>query len=130
MENIPERPRRIKRGVAGDLVVILIVILVGTAGFGLGRLSVQDVQEGEIKIINPSQAASAATPLETSSDEVVPGTIVPGGQFVASKSGTKYHFPWCPGAAQIAEKNKIWFANEEEARAAGYTPAANCKGLK
>jgi hypothetical protein len=53
-----------------------------------------------------------------------------GGQVVASKNGTKYHYPWCAGAKQIAEKNKISFPSIEAARAAGYTPAANCKGLE
>lgn len=49
---------------------------------------------------------------------------------VASKSGTKYHYPWCAGAKQISEKNLITFNSIEEARAKGYTPALNCKGLK
>ncbi len=53
-----------------------------------------------------------------------------GGQVVASRSGKKYHFPWCPGAETISEKNKIWFADEKEARRRGYTPAGNCKGLE
>lgn len=49
---------------------------------------------------------------------------------VASKNGTKYHYPWCSGAKQISDKNKITFKSIEEARKAGYTPASNCKGLK
>lgn len=49
---------------------------------------------------------------------------------VASKNGTKYHYPWCAGAKQIADKNKITFNSFAEARASGYTPASNCKGLK
>ena len=57
-------------------------------------------------------------------------SVSSGEQVVASKNGTKYHYPWCAGAKQIAEKNKITFASTEEARAKGYTPAANCKGLK
>jgi len=52
------------------------------------------------------------------------------GMYVASKNGTKYHFPWCSGAKSISEVNKIWFNSVEEARASGYAPAANCKGLK
>ncbi|MEK7610426.1 MAG: hypothetical protein AAB468_01620 [Patescibacteria group bacterium] len=52
------------------------------------------------------------------------------GQVVASKKGKKYHLPWCAGAKAIAAANKVTFASAEEARAAGYTPAANCPGLK
>jgi hypothetical protein len=52
------------------------------------------------------------------------------GMIVASKNGTKYHYPWCAGAKKIAEKNKIFFKSVEEAKAKGYTRASNCKGLK
>ncbi len=29
----------------------------------------------------------------------------------------------------MSPENKIWFTTKEEAEAAGFTPAANCKGL-
>ncbi|MDB9944483.1 hypothetical protein OAD26_00590, partial [bacterium] len=48
---------------------------------------------------------------------------------VGSINGTKYHLPWCPGAQQMKEENKIVFETQEQAREAGYTPAGNCKGL-
>jgi methylphosphotriester-DNA--protein-cysteine methyltransferase len=48
---------------------------------------------------------------------------------VASKSGTKYHLPTCPGAKQIKSTNLITFNSKQEAEAAGYTPASNCPGL-
>lgn len=58
------------------------------------------------------------------------GAALPeGGEVVASKSGTKYYFPWCGTAKRIKEENKVWFASRAEAEAAGYEPAANCKGL-
>jgi len=100
-----------------EWVVIFIVILVGFGGFALGRLSgFQNVQ-------NTIQTASVAQILD------VPEKAS-GGQLVASKNGSKYHFPWCAGAGQIAERNKIWFDSVEEARQAGYAPASNCKGLE
>ncbi len=49
---------------------------------------------------------------------------------IASRSGTRYHRPDCPGAAQIKPENRIEFANVAAARAAGYTPASNCSGLE
>lgn len=51
------------------------------------------------------------------------------GQYVASKSGTKYYLPTCAGANRIKEENKVWFATAGEARAKGLEPAANCPGL-
>ncbi len=59
---------------------------------------------------------------------VTPEGVGEGG-YVASKNGTKYHFPWCGSAKQIKEENKIWFKTKAEAEAAGYTPASNCKGI-
>ena len=70
---------------------------------------------------SPAVSASGSLPAEA---------LAKAGQLVASKGGTKYHFPWCSGAQRISEANKIWFNSVEEARKAGYTPASNCKGLK
>lgn len=50
-------------------------------------------------------------------------------RYVASKNGTKYHLPTCPGAKRIKEENKIWFDSKAEAEQAGYEPAKNCKGI-
>ncbi|MEK7579067.1 MAG: hypothetical protein AAB460_00855 [Patescibacteria group bacterium] len=49
------------------------------------------------------------------------------GGVVGSLHGTKWHYPWCPGAQTIKEENKVWFASEKEAEAAGYSKAGNCK---
>jgi hypothetical protein len=58
-----------------------------------------------------------------------PAALPAGGQYVASKSGTKYYLPWCGTVARIKDENKVWFQTKAEAEAAGYGPAANCKGL-
>lgn len=50
-----------------------------------------------------------------------------GERVVASVNGTKYHYPWCPGASQIKEQNKIVFESVIEAQAAGFVLAGNCK---
>jgi methylphosphotriester-DNA--protein-cysteine methyltransferase len=48
---------------------------------------------------------------------------------VASKSGSIYYLPNCSGVKNIKDENKVWFATEEDAAAAGYGKAANCPGL-
>jgi hypothetical protein len=103
--------------IGSEWIVILIVILVGFGGFALGRIS---ALQSDVTPIQVSQAASASEANFEASE----------GLLVASRNGSKYHFPWCSGAQQIAERNKIWFDNEEEARRSGYTPAGNCRGLK
>lgn len=99
------------------IALILIIILVGFGAFGLGRLSSTDIKE-DIEIIY-----SESTPLGAS-------VSTSGGAVVASRNGSKYHFPWCSGAKRIAEQNRVEFSTVEKARESGYTPAANCKGLK
>jgi len=114
---------------------MLLVILVGVASFGLGRLSVTD-GKGTVEVLpplsTPSEALGAqqtSVPTTSALSASVGSATTAAGKFVASKSGTKYHYPWCSGAKRIKDENKVWFNTVEEARAAGYTPAANCPGL-
>jgi len=130
------------------ILITLIVVLIATASFGLGRLT--KIKESKVPLrveyratsedammagptTNPNPVASdGAAVLGASSDsrgDAAQGAS-PGGQVVGSKNSTKYHFPWCGGAKQISPQNLVTFASAEAARAAGYTPAANCKGLK
>jgi hypothetical protein len=130
-----------------DLFVILTIILIGFAGFGLGKLSALEKNRGVInitpaKIITTGNGDIDLTPVLNTSDikleigvqnmsaAAMISSETAKGMLVASKSGKKYHFPWCAGASQIADKNKIWFDSYEEAQKAGYTPAVNCKDLK
>ncbi len=110
----------------------VIIVLVGLSAFGLGRLSILENRHTPIvvenSIENAVQSTLATTDTATKQTASVVQSLPQGGKLVASKSGTKYYFPWC--ASNIAEKNKIWFNSEAEAKAKGYEPAANCKGLK
>jgi len=107
------------------------LILIGTLGFGLGRWSKIEESKTPVLIENPilvgESTAKTATALNTPTTTISNNNASK--NFVASKNGTKYHYPWCPSAGSIKEGNKIWFATIEEARAAGYAPASNCPGL-
>ena len=109
-----------------DLLIVAIIILVGFASFGLGRLSVQSTQKTPVAVVETTQVASVGTIVENTPTTLKEGS----GGVVASKNGTKYHFPWCSGAQRIADKNLINFNSIKEAQDAGYTSAANCKGLE
>lgn len=134
IQELQEKIKGVGEGLAGrDLYTALLIVLVGFASFGLGRLSKAEEMRVPVRIESMSVSQSASVVSAVSGAEVVEIGAVPGmeeGSLVASKGGTKYHFPWCSGAQRISEKNKIWFSSVEEARKAGYTPAANCKGLK
>ena len=111
-----------------EYAIPAIIVLVGLTSFGLGRLSVE-VGELPATGLTASTFAIPDVPRETAGAEPQ-AVALSTGEVVASVSGTKYHYPWCSGAQRIKEENKVWFESTEAARAAGYEPAANCKGLK
>ena len=142
--SIQELLLKFKRlGLGTDMVLILIIVVSTVLSFVLGRMSIQ----GSIaKSLNTTTQSAVVTAGDDSLSEinnqsqtrktqtnVQEQTAIPlkniQGAYVASKSGTKYHLPWCGSAKQIKEENKIWFATKEEAEKAGYTPSANCKGI-
>lgn len=123
-----------------DLFITGLIFLSSIASFGLGRLSVIWPQKQPIRITEGSARAQSIE--DRGGDSAVPaadsrspskntgaGTASQQGKFVASKSGSAYHYPWCPSALKIKEENKVWFETREEAEAKGYRPAANCPGL-
>ena len=106
-----------------EVFILALLLIFGTLAFGLGRLSKIESEKTPVKIEIPNSPDSF--------NEAVGENISPqyAGLLVASRNGSKYHFPWCPGALQISESNKIWFQSHEEAEKAGYKKATNCKGL-
>ena len=146
-------PERITRG--KDALLIGILVLSSLASFGLGVLAGREQGRGAPeddfwieKLGEPGQTEAAGTAVPTASGaagaaavgaaavNASPKTpakpVAPApasGAYVASKSGTKYYLPWCGTANRIKEENKVWFETKAEAEAAGYQPAANCKGL-
>ncbi len=121
---------RVGHFLADDAVFYsLLIILVAITSFGLGKRSVEPVsfsasvqKESPIQLIQEGQEGSVIQANSGPSEEEP--------TFVGSKNGTKYHALWCPGASQIKEENKIYFASKEEAQKLGYTPASNCKGME
>lgn len=116
-----------------DLFTLMLIILVGIASFGLGRLSISKGEDSPIMIerapLTASVLATQNTQLKTVTTEI--SSIEPmakGGGVIGTKSTKKYRFPWCPSTA--TESNKVYFKSIEEARSAGYTPVKNCKGLE
>ncbi len=112
----------------------IIVVLVGIASFFLGRASItqtgsQEPVRSTVKpnvVIKESEQTAVISPVEAKLPVVDQTTAM----LVGSKSGTKYHLLTCPGAKQIKEENKLFFASVAEATAAGYKPAANCPQLQ
>ncbi|MFA6535962.1 MAG: hypothetical protein WCT25_00860 [Candidatus Paceibacterota bacterium] len=118
-----------------EIFISLLIILVAFGSFGLGRLSkIYDTRpEVKVRLSDGTEAvpeADLSGKVSVKASNLAAVSVAEGsGKVVASKSGTKYHFPWCAGASQISEANKIWFDSVAAAEEAGYSKAANCKGL-
>ena len=97
----------------------LLLVLIALTSFGLGRYST-------IVDVKNTPQAPKMTLIQPKTRQMVTGTTTSEKTIVASKSGTKYHYIWCPGAKQIKEENKLFFTSETEAEAMGYSLAGNC----
>jgi len=124
-----------------DIVLIIGIILISLISFGAGRLfeagrlTNQPINYGSEKIINIDQNIAAESP--TPSPNENPNQQTPqiqtdsagSLQIIGNKSSKIYHYPWCSGAKNMKEENKIFFNSTEEAKKAGFKPAGNCPGL-
>lgn len=130
IEHLKEKIKR-TAGVLGDPDIFTagMIVLVALLSFGLGKLSARESVRPPITI---TQAPATAI-IARENNDTLPArdtsTSAAKGDYVASKNGTKYYFPWCSGATRIKEENKIWFQTADKAKKAGYQPATTCKGL-
>ncbi|MBI2482340.1 MAG: hypothetical protein HYV76_02150 [Candidatus Vogelbacteria bacterium] len=110
---------------------LLLVVTLGA--FGLGYFAGLDKGRNPVKIVFPESVGVTSTPVivtpvEITQPKVINNNPAPTKQVVvASKQGSKYHYPHCPGAKQIKETNQVWFNSPAEAETAGYNLAANCQ---
>ncbi|HEY4505533.1 MAG TPA: hypothetical protein VJG67_02485 [Candidatus Paceibacterota bacterium] len=103
---------------------LILGLVLASVFFALGRISAFEERHTPIKIEyqNVSETASLAKAVSFASST--------SGVVIGSKSGKKYYYPWCGTLKRVKPENQVPFASIEAARSAGYTPAANCKGLK
>jgi hypothetical protein len=128
--------QKLKQLCANDLVFTSILFCgVAVISFWLGQ---QSVAATPARVTTAPASASTVTLLPPALSSASAPTVVAetnrqptsgSGQYVASKSGTKFHALNCPGAKQIKAENKIYFESIAAAEAAGYTKAGNCPSL-
>ena len=68
---------------------------------------------------------AAVSPYRPGPPEVTNG--VTAGAIIGNKNSKVYHKPGCAGYNSVSEKNRVFFKSVEEAEAAGYKRAGNCK---
>lgn len=113
------------------LFLALLIGLIATLAFGIGRLTAPVEGEG-IKLEWDSTLAPTSQ-LPPKNSQLNPASAIQAlpapkgsGEVVASKNGSKYHYLHCTGAKQIREENKLFFPSPASAEASGYTLAGNC----
>ncbi len=112
-----------------DIAIFFGFILMAFIGFIAGRISAPEIIRNPILIEEPALfdldaniSGSAKTGGAGEQIGLPNNTEGAKGIFIASKGGTKYHWPWCSYAQKIKEANQKWFNTEAEAQAAGYSP--------
>lgn len=120
---------KLKSFLADDaLFYTVLIVVVAVVSFGLGKHTLHIENSLKNNNISNNVALVPLSPVvateKTNTALTVSNIVV-----VASKSGTKYHLPSCPGAQQIKAENRIEFPSIEAAKSAGYSPAANCPGI-
>jgi len=141
MSSINDLAEKVKSKLAPFYALILLV-LVALIFFALGRLSTVEEKHEPIRVLQGS-AAEVASPLAATNAGIAPagnaqseGSVGTGmttsasGRVIGSKNSKKYYFPWCGELKIIKSANQVTFASAEAARAAGYIPAGNYKGVQ
>lgn len=119
-----------------DILTVCIIILVGLASYGLGRLSKTSSGDLKIEYTEPPTVMDAAVlgvqsvtktnePVKTAVSTPAPKPIPK--VYFASTRGNKYYHPGCSGGKTLKEENKIYFNSAQEAEAAGYTISSSCR---
>lgn len=132
--DLPKKGKEMLTKIPTHVLFVASILLVGTLSFMLGMLAGAERERDQGKGFwieeRPFSGAPSGYKEAAAATKAVPAAPLPsGGEYVASKNGTRYYLPWCGGVSRIKEENKVWFASKEAAEAAGYTPAKNCKGL-
>jgi len=124
--NIPLNAEKGNTSGLKKLFVPTLIVLVGLAGFGAGKLAkIEEVRPPvSVEILDqPSQIANVENSVSSSK-------ISPQGVYVAARGGMVYYLPSCPTVSRILEKNKIWFESREQAEKAGFKPSSSCADMK
>lgn len=105
------------------LYLALVIILVATLSFGIGRLTGGGDSEPIRIEYDPLISNIEAPNLKQAQNS----NIQAEGSVYASSNGKRYYYANCSGLSRISEKNKVAFASAALAEAAGYTLASNCQ---
>ena len=97
-----------------EYLVIIIIVLVSLASFGLGRMSALESQKGEesVEFIIPELSKIDMS--------------FKGFNYVASINGAKYYPRGCKAVNRINQENRIYFKSGSDAQKSGYGYTGSC----
>jgi hypothetical protein len=132
--SIPETLIKIKgRGGLGLLAQGVTGILILGCFFMLGRISVlasQRAPSEPLEVIVPPLVTTDVPHYQEggqpSAPDSKPINEPASWTAVASKTGKIYYLQTCTGLGRIKPENRVYFASEKEAQAAGLAKAASC----
>src|SRR4051812_30672172 len=88
-----------------ELYLGTLIIVVAFSSFGLGRLS--RIEEIHTPVTIFGQSTSTTVVSSTIKAQQTVSQPAKAGQFVASRTGSAYYFPWCAAVKRIKDENKI-----------------------
>ncbi len=105
----------------------LLIVVIASIFFGLGRLSAVKQGSNSIRILSPNaeqaglvfSSISTSTGVVAQDKQISVNPVSESGAVVGSKSGKKYYYPWCGTVKRIKPENQVHFASIEEAKKAG-----------
>lgn len=123
-----------------NMLTSALIILVGFASFGAGRLSTKNKDAG-LTIEYPEPLVSVvangevALPAQAGGEPFLSGTVKGASSkpssniktYFASSRGSKYYHLGCSGGKDLKPENKIYFSSAADAEAAGYELSSSCK---
>lgn len=110
---------------------LLLILVICSIFFALGRISAVQGGNSPIKITYPNSSETASVlGAVAQNKQSLAISNTESTEVIGSKSGKKYYFPWCGTVKRIKPENQIKFSSIEQAKASGFTPGGNCKGLK
>ncbi len=118
-----------------DIIFALIITLIITISFGAGLLTASFLQKKPLSIEyhqkakNSSQINSSQKVNKIAEESIVNQNKKKNIIIIGNIKTKKYHWPWCPWAKKISQKNRIQFNSIKKAKEAGYKPCKNFKKL-
>jgi hypothetical protein len=116
-----------------DILLASVLVAASLSSYWIGvHQGANSQNSNQVIFIDAPQVAATSMSLienshnKTNTTESSPSAHNQKTTIFASKSGSKYYFPWCKSGNRVKLENRIYYQSAQAAEAAGKTLAANC----